>query len=306
MKSKTLRCYVVIMCYCIGITISSGNNLEYRTYKKFSVSHTKNGIERPILQAPLEVAVAASKSRVVIDDLEWLDIDSLPAKVTASSAKGNENAPYLLSSSAYALRKGEGRYQNIMGLVNHVSYGFSNHFSCGIGMFPIFIFEAESVEDTPIWLTPKYTFTNPNSTFNFSVGALAVALPFAGKDVEGYAAYPYVVGTFGKASQNVSVGAGWTFSKGRGGTYIGKTPTINISGIFGVDGRNYFLFDNFFTFATNEDFISSFNLVSIAYRYSGKSFSLDLGIVVPLTEELEYTVTVLPWIGVSVPFGKTN
>lgn len=107
----------------------------------FCVSY-KNGNERPILQAPQEVAVAASKSRVVVDDLECLGKDSLPAKVTASSA--NENAQYLLSSSAYALRKGEGRYQNIMGLVNHVSYGFSNHFSCGIGMFPIFLFEAES------------------------------------------------------------------------------------------------------------------------------------------------------------------
>lgn len=108
--------------------------------------------------------------------------------------------------------------------------------------------------------------------------------------MEGYAAYPYVEEpTFGKASQNVSVGAGWA-SRAEAAAIARLRPSILVNLWFGWT-QLFFVRQLLYTFATNEDFISSFNLVSIAYRYSGKSFSLDLGIVLPLTEELEYTVT---------------
>ena len=211
---------------------------------------------------------------------------------------------YLFAPSAYNLRKGEGYYQNIWIFMNQVSYGFSDRFTCGIGLVPTFLFGGEAAQAMPLWITPKYSFGNQTTKFNFAVGALTFFLPFGGADASGTAGIVYGLGTYGSRDNNISVGLGWGFARSGGEGYFGNKPTINISGMYRFSKRSYFVTENWFAFFGDDDFGSNLSILSAAYRYAGKNISLDLGLFRPIFADEELGIVGLPWLGVTIPFGN--
>lgn len=217
----------------------------------------------------------------------------------------NPNAGrYLFAPSAYNLREGEGYYQNIWVFMNQVSYGFTDHFTCGLGIVPLFLFGRESAQYSPMWVTPKFLFGNGKRKFNFSVGAITFFVPFGGDETRGTAGILYGLGTYGNRNNNLSIGLGWGFVRSQGDGLWGKRPTINISGMYRLSKSSYLVTENWFTTFGEGDFVSNTNVISGAYRYAGKHASIDLGLFSPIANENEGFFA-LPCLGVTLPFGKS-
>ena len=217
----------------------------------------------------------------------------------------NPNAGrYLFAPSAYNLREGEGYYQNIWVFMNQVSYGFTDYFTCGIGIVPLFLFGSESAQYSPMWVTPKFMFGKGDRKFNFSAGAIAFFVPFGGDETRGTAGILYGLGTYGNRNNNLSIGLGWGFVRSQGDGLWGKRPTVNISGMYRLSKSSYLVTENWFTAFGEGDFVSNVNVISGAYRYAGKHASIDLGLFSPISYENDGFFA-LPWLGVTLPFGKS-
>ncbi|MCB0687537.1 MAG: hypothetical protein KDC53_13470 [Saprospiraceae bacterium] len=81
------------------------------------------------------------------------------------------SSQYFFTSNAYDLSKGDLYYRNIWVLWNQINYGFTNNFSLGLGIIPLFLFASEV---TPIFLTPSVTFPIKKDRLNIGAGAILV------------------------------------------------------------------------------------------------------------------------------------
>ena len=217
-------------------------------------------------------------------------------KITVSQIKGGtywlDNAQatrYFWVPNGYGLKKGEGYYQNVWIFFNQAVYSFSDHFSGGIGVVPLFLFAGTS---TPAWLTMKFSIPVKKDKFNVGAGLLAGAV--IGEQKSSFGIF-YGVATLGSKDNNVSAGLGWGYS-----SYdIAKKPTINISAMFRTGPKGYFITENYF-FTTPDN---SSMLFSFGFRSLIKSVSLDYGLFVPINKDIN-TFVAIPWLGLSIPFGN--
>ena len=200
-------------------------------------------------------------------------------------------ARYFWAPNGYGLKKGEGYYQNYWVLFNQVSYGFTDYFSAGFGMMPLFIFAGAP---TPIWITPKFSIPVVKDKFNVGVGGLFGAVIGEGGTSFGLA---YGTTTYGSRDLNVSLGLGW----GYGGESWADAPLINISGIVRVGRKGgYIMTENYFIRFDGEDYIA---LISFGGRNLINSISIDYGLFLPISNELD-SFFAFPWLGITIPFQK--
>lgn len=82
----------------------------------------------------------------------------------------------LYGPTGYGLKKGEGYYQNFYVLLNSVSYGFSDNFTMGAGVLPLFGTGASGFT-----VTPKFSFPIVENKVNVGAGALYANL--AGENI---------------------------------------------------------------------------------------------------------------------------
>lgn len=217
---------------------------------------------------------------------------------------------YLFAPSAYALKKGEGYYQNTWVFFNQVSFGFTDKFTLGLGTMPLFLFNKDAAKFSPFWITPKYTFGSQEKKINFAVGGIYFFFPFLDKKALGSTLSTgilYGTGTFGNRDKNISVGLGWGFARASGlttgtgtngtNTVFGKRPTLNISGMYRFSKRSYVVSENWFV-STGGDATAIF---SAAYRYAGKNVSIDLGLLTT-GSSVDTGLPFIPWLGVVLPF----
>lgn len=218
----------------------------------------------------------------------------------------NPNATrYLFAPSAFNLKKGEGYYQNTWMAFNQVSYGFTDNFTCGVGVIPFFLFGSAVGRYSPMWVTPKFTFGKEKKKVNFSAGAIAFFLPFAQADVRGSVGILYGTATFGNRDKNISTGLGWGFARSDGKGVIGKRPTLNISGMYRISKQSYLVSENWFASFGDDDFVGGIGAFSAAYRLATKNITLDVGLFAFVTSEFNGYVG-YPWLGVLLPFGKSK
>lgn len=199
---------------------------------------------------------------------------------------------YFYSPSGYGLRKGEGYYQNAWVFFNQVSYGFSDYFTMGVGIMPLFLFGFDAV--IPVWITPKVNIPYKNGKGAFGVGSiLAGAIGSEGSD-QG-AGILYGTNTFGTRDKQLTLGVGFGYSTEGG---FSDLPVFNASGLIRT-GKNWaFVSENYlFTF---DEFGA---LISGGARYMGKRLAIDMGGFIPLFGGVD-RVVILPWLSISVPFGK--
>ena len=196
---------------------------------------------------------------------------------------------YFWAPNGYNLKKGEGYYQNVWVFFNQAVYGFTDHFSAGAGVVPLFIFAGVA---TPAWVTAKYSVPVIENKFNLGAGALMGTI--IGEDNTNFGIV-YGVGTFGSRDKNLSVGLGWGFADGE----LAKNPTVNISGIIRTGAKGYFLTENYFI-GTPDNFVV---LLSAGGRRIIKNIGLDFGAFVPIGKDVD-TFAAIPWLGLTIPFGK--
>ena len=225
---------------------------------------------------------------------------------------------YLFAPSAYALKKGEGYYQNTLVAFNQVSFGFTDKFTVGLGTMPLFLFNKDAANASPFWITPKYTFGSQDKKANFAVGGIYMFFPFIDKKATGGSVGSfgilYGAGTFGNRDKNVSVGLGWGFARSSAvlnsstngqKTIFGKRPTLNISGMYRFAKRSYFVSENWFLTVD----LTTIAAFSGAYRFTGKNISVDLGVITARAIGLKSSSTnrdlgvpFIPWAGIVIPF----
>jgi len=200
-----------------------------------------------------------------------------------------QSTRYFWSPNGYGLKKGEGYYQNIWVLWNQFSYGLTNNFSIGGGIIPTFLFGAP----TPVFATIKFSIPVKKDKFNIAAGAIAGTV--LGEEQTGFGIF-YGLATIGSHDANVTFGMGYGFA---GGEWA-QSPMINVNGMIRVSNRGYIITENYILNADGESVV----LISLGGRSIIKKAALDYGLIVPFTSDgVDFA---LPWLGFTVPFGKTN
>lgn len=201
-----------------------------------------------------------------------------------------QSTRYLWSPNGYGLKKGEGYYQNIWVLWNQFAYGLSDNFSVGGGIIPLFLFGGAP---TPVFITSKFSIPVVENKFNLGLGAIVGTV--LGEEDTGFGIF-YGLSTFGNPNNNVTIGMGYGFA---GGEWA-SSPMLNINGMFRVSSRGYFITENYYINGNDENVV----LISIGGRWIIKKAALDYGLVFPIADIGE--LVAIPWLGFTVPFGKTN
>ena len=198
---------------------------------------------------------------------------------------------YLWAPNGYNLKKDEGYYQNAWIFFNQAVYGFSNHFSAGVGVVPLFIFGGVP---TPVWVTAKLSVPVVENKFNLGAGALMGTS--IGQNNSGFGIL-YGVSTFGSRDKNISIGLGWGYAAGE----MAKDPTINISGMIRTGPRGYLLTENYLVGTPDNILI----LMSVGGRSIIRHISLDYGGIIPFGNTVGGFI-VIPWLGFTIPFGAKS
>lgn len=201
-----------------------------------------------------------------------------------------QSTRYLWSPNGYGLKQSEGYYQNIWVLWNQFAYGLSDNFSIGGGIIPLFLFGGTP---TPVFITAKFSIPVVENKFNIGAGAIAGTI--LGEEETGFGIL-YGLSTFGTPDNNVTVGMGYGFA---GGEWA-SSPMININGMFRVSSRGYFITENYYINAGGENVV----LITLGGRSIIKKAALDYGLVIPIADIGQFVA--IPWLGFTVPFGKTN
>lgn len=203
-------------------------------------------------------------------------------------APNPQSGRHFWSPTGYGLKQGEGYYQNLWVFFNQFSYGFSDRFSLGFGMMPLFLL-GEGY--TPVWLTPKFQFPVKPDALNIGGGALIMTVLGDNTPLIGIL---YGITTFGNRDRNLTFGLGWGFSDGDFARY----PTVNISGIYRTGKRGYLLTENYFISTGGENLF----ILSFGGRTLWSRFSLDYGLFRPFMKGGGFELIGFPWLGFVIPF----
>lgn len=201
-----------------------------------------------------------------------------------------QSTRYFWSPNGYGLKKGEGYFQNIWVLWNQFSYGISDYFSVGGAVIPLFLFGGAP---TPVFATLKFSVPVIKNKVNIGGGVIVGTV--LGEEETGFGIL-YGLSTFGSRDNNVSVGLGFGFS---GYGWL-SSPLININGMFRVTRRGYIITENYYINMDGDQ--AAF--LSLGGRWIIKKAALDYGLVLPIIEDSN--TFVIPWLGFTIPFGKTD
>ena len=200
-----------------------------------------------------------------------------------------QSTRYFWAPNGYGLKKGEGYYQNIFVLWNQFTYGVTDNFSIGGGVIPLFLFDGAP---TPIFATAKFSVPVDKEKLNLGCGAIAGTL--LGEDAFAVGIV-YGLSTFGTPDNNVTLGLGYGFADGN----WAQTPLINISGLFRVASRGYFITENYYI---NLDGDGGAVIGLVGGRWIIKKAALDFIFGIPVFKGMD-TFIAAPLIGFTIPFG---
>jgi hypothetical protein len=215
-----------------------------------------------------------------------------PAEIKQGSIwmKNIQDARYFYAPNGYGLKKGEGYYQNTWVLFNQASVGITNNISIGAGIVPLFLFAGAP---TPIWLTPKFSLPVIKDKLSVGAGVLIGGI-LSGEIESGLFGITYGVGTIGNRDKNITLGAGYGFSRNG----WADKPMITLSGMIRVSKKGYFLSENYYLSIDKENIV----LLSLGGRTVWPKVSLDYGFVVPVN--LTDAFIAIPWLGFTIPLSR--
>jgi hypothetical protein len=201
-----------------------------------------------------------------------------------------QSTRHFWSPNGYGLKKGEGYYQNVWILFNQFALGLTNNISLGAGFIPLFLFGGTP---TPVWITPKISIPIARDKFNLGAGALLGTV--IGEEDSNYGLL-YGIATFGNRDKNVSLGLGYGLLNGE----LASMPAINLSAMIRTGKRGYFISENYIIPAEY-----TVVLISLGGRSIIQRVGLDYGLIIPFEQNIG-TFIAIPWLGISIPFGKKN
>ncbi|HCY43800.1 MAG TPA: hypothetical protein DHV48_21100 [Prolixibacteraceae bacterium] len=196
---------------------------------------------------------------------------------------------YFWAPNGYNLKSGEGYFQNVWVLFNQAVYGFTDHFSGGVGVMPLFLFGGTA---TPAWLMAKFSVPVVENKINMGAGVLAGTV--VGEENASFGIL-YGISTFGSKDKNLNIGLGWGFAGGE----MARNPTVNISAMIRTGAKGYFITENYFI-GTSDIFVV---ITMLGGRSIIRRVGLDYGMVIPFSSDMDGFVAG-PWLGLTIPFGE--
>ncbi|MDD4108531.1 MAG: hypothetical protein PHH93_07415 [Prolixibacteraceae bacterium] len=193
---------------------------------------------------------------------------------------------YFWAPNGYGLKKNEGWYQNIWILYNQLSYGFTDNFSCGVGLVPLFLFGGTA---TPVWIVPKFSI--PVSKDKFNIGAGTLLSTVIGEETEIFGLL-YGTATLGSRDKNFSFGMAYGFY----GNEWADIPVFNLSGMVRTGPRGYFVTENYLISAEGETGV----MISAGGRSIIRNIGLDYSLWIPVFPDMG-TFIAFPFLGITVP-----
>lgn len=191
---------------------------------------------------------------------------------------------YFFGPNGFALRQGEGYYQNTWIFVNQVSYGVSDNITVGFGIVPLFLLAGTP---SPVWITPKVSFPVKEDVLNVGVGGLfGTVLGETGANF----GIGYGTATLGNRNQNLNISMGYGLSDGK----WNDTPTWSVSGMLRISGNMYLISENYVMPQWEA------TLLSMGGRSLLDKVSIDYAFVVPVVGS--EGIIAMPWLGVTIPF----
>jgi hypothetical protein len=168
---------------------------------------------------------------------------------------------YLFGPSAFSLKKGEGYYQNIYGVVNSVNFGITDHFTLGGGTELISLFIGYPV----LMLNPKLGNYQVGNKLHAGGGSfLALA-------EDGIFGIGYGIITQGTPDKNITFGLGWAFSSS--GDLEAK-PVVTISGASRLSKNISFVTENWLI-----PFDGYKPVISYGLRFFGERIAVDFAFI---------------------------
>ena len=173
----------------------------------------------------------------------------------------------LYGPTGYSLQKGEGYYQNILVLINQVSYGFTDKFTIGFGFEIVSILSGiNSFGDGPaipgFSITPKYSIPITKDKWNVGLGVLALHIP--GEEALFSAGIIYGVSTWGSRDNNFTLGLGFGLVEGE----FTSRPTITLAANKRIGRRFGIVTENWLLSAEGEyGALLSFGFRSVSYTH---------------------------------------
>ncbi len=210
----------------------------------------------------------------------------------------NRHAPrYFVGPSAYGLRKGEGVYENSELFFSQVSYGFSDHFSLGVGFAPFFILYDGPF---PVWVTPKFSIPVIPNKFNVALGGFIGhefnTYYFDSDNPDGSLNAAFCTFTYGSRDANVSASFGLNFSGSQWNkrAIFSLAGTVRLAPKFALLGESYFF----------DDYGDPVSLYGAGARFMGRRIAFDAGVaVMAYGFDDAYPV---PYATLHVPFGSVK
>jgi hypothetical protein len=212
-----------------------------------------------------------------------------PAQMVGGEYWGEnpQSSRYFWTPNGYGLKEGEGYYQNIWVLYNQVSYGITNNFSLSGGIIPLFFFGGAS---SPVWIVPKVSIPIEKEKINMSAGAFMAYI----NDVGGFG-LAFSTITFGSRDRNVNMGMGWGYA----GDSFAKGPVLSLAFMHRTGRNGYFISENYVF--TGEETMA---LISLGGRRMIQKVGLDFALYIPLVASEFSELVVLPFLGITIPFGN--
>jgi len=196
---------------------------------------------------------------------------------------------YFFFNSAYNLEAGEGYYQNVLIFFNQVDVGLTDNISLGVGTVPAFLFGGP----TPFWLAPKVSI--PVASDQFQLGGGALIGTVVGSGESGFGGLAYGLGTFGSRDRNLTLGLGYGFTDQE---WL-DIPAIMLGGMLRIGQKGYLIADSFLISANG----STGGIVTFGGRTVWPNIALSYGGLTAFVDD-EILPAVMPWLGVSIFFGK--
>jgi len=197
-----------------------------------------------------------------------------------------QSSRYFWAPNGYGLRKNEMWYQNIWVFYNQLSYGFTDNFSCGIGLVPLFLVGEAA---TPIWIVPKFSIPVVKNKFNIGTGTLLATV--VGEETEVFGLL-YGTATMGSRDKNFSFGLAYGFY----GDEWAEVPVINLSGMLRTGPRGYLVTENYIITSEGETGL----LLSFGGRTILRNIGLDYSLWIPVVPEMD-TFIAFPFLGITIP-----
>jgi len=289
-------CLLLIMLLTVPYSAQTQNNILENVEVKMNDGSTVIG-ELVIETTDKLIVKTKALGEVTILKSTIIEIKKLRSINIVDGVYWHENpnpTRNLYGPTGYGLRKGEGYYQNILILLNQLSYGFTDQFTIGFGFEIISILAGvNDSSDGPsipgFTITPKYSIPIKKDKWNIGVGVLALHIP--GQDELFSAGILYGVSTWGSRDNNFTLGMGFGITERE---FTGK-PTITLAGNKRVGRRFGIVTENWFIpFGDDYETLFSFGL-----RYIGERITWDFA----LFGNIE-GVSPLPLIGIAMPFGE--